>query len=108
MPSYEVTIFPIFDPVHRPGSAPSYHGCLASESAISAELDGLSFVQALRNGAKQGDISLSPGHYLLLSFDDDIEEFKGTIFTVEPDGTINGDIKSEARVPRLTTWPPKP
>lgn len=92
---HEVTIFPL-----------SSVWQLDPEHAFSTEIDGKTFIQALKMGMESGALKLKPGCYLLLEFSEDLEEFIGMVFSINDQLAVVAGPAS-ARMPRLTTWPPR-
>lgn len=103
--NHDVTIYPIYS--ETSGTKEAFLGCLQSEKAFSVELPPGSFLECIKAGIKKGDLALSPGHYLLLEFQDDVEEYGGLVFTITKNGEVKRQCKAGTSVPNLTSWPPK-
>ena len=103
---HDVTIYPIYDAVHRPGPTDRFVGCLDSAHAFSDELPPGSYVHSLREALDEELIDLKPGHYLMLEFNEDIEDYLGLVFMVTEDGGIIAGC-GDSSVPMLATWPPR-
>ena len=106
-PKHEVTIFPIYDPKYHPRNVAGhdFSNYLDSGAAFSDELEGATLMDTVRNGIRDKTLRLDPGHYLLLEFNDDLEEFIGLIFTINPDNSVTTGMATENPIPRMTTWP---
>lgn len=103
----DATIYQLYDGKYLKMPSPSHYGCISSQESQIVELPQERYSDALSKAVKSGEISNAPGLYLMMEFNENADDWRGMVFTIDESGLFHAGPGTSGRLPRLTTWPPK-